>query len=179
MNVLKILLLFLIFISCGPINIKTNENQKSIKWFIKKESSFGITYEKFELVKENGKLYHKEKVIQIEEENHSYHYEIFDNNFVLISIFNKPNIWSSPILIPKDSLYIYDLKNEKKSFVSLKKTKFTLNKKELKNHYNSKIEMNDKFDYYYAIDSINLDTNEIFLIDPNFQTVKQILIPIN
>ncbi|HLO74522.1 MAG TPA: hypothetical protein VK164_11340 [Flavobacterium sp.] len=179
MNIQKTLLLSLIIISCGPISTKNENKEKSIKWFLKEESILGTTYAKFGLVKENNKFYHNEKVIQLEDENHSYHYEIFDNKFILISIFNKPNIWSSPNLIPKDSLYIYELKKEKKSFISLKKTRFAVNKKELKNYYYKNVNMNDKFDYYFAIDSINLDTNELFLIDPNFKLIKQNLTPIN
>ena len=176
MNFQKTLILSLIIISCGSNNPKIENKEKSIKWFLKEESILGTTYEKFGLVKENGKFYHNEKVIQLEDENYSYHYEIFDNNFVLISIFNKPNIWSSTVLIPKDSLYIYELNKQKKSFVSLKKTKFALNKKQLKNYYPKKVYMNNQFDYYFAIDSINLDTNELFLIDPNFNIIKQKLI---
>ena len=173
MNVKKTILLSLIVFSCRSINTKVENKEKSIKWFLKEESILGTTYEKFGLVRKNDKFYHNEKVIQVENENHSYHYEIFDNKFVLISILKKPNIWSSPQLIPKDSLYIYELKKEKKSFVSLKKTRFALNKKELKNYYQKEVDMNDKFDYYFAIDSINLDTNELFLIDPNFKLIKQ------
>lgn len=179
MNFQKTLILSLIIISCGSNNPKIENKEKSIKWFLKEESILGTTYEKFGLVKENGKFYHNEKVIQLEDENHSYHYEIFDNKFVLISIFNKPNIWSSPTLIPKDSLYIYELKKQQKSFISLKKTRFALNKKELKNYYPKNVDMNDVFDYYFAIDSINLDTNELFLIDPNFKMIKQKLISSN
>ena len=54
-----------------------------------------------------------------------------------------------------------------------------MNKKELKNYYHKNVDMNDEFDYYFAIDSINLDTNELFLIDPNFKMIKQKLISSN
>ena len=117
MNIQKTLFLSFIIISCGSINTKIENKEKSIKWFLKEESILGTTYKKFGLIKEDGRFYHNEKVIQLEDKNYSYHYEIFDNNFVLISIFNKPNIWSSPMLIPKDSLFIYDLKLYSRSVV--------------------------------------------------------------
>lgn len=175
----------LILVSCEPTKsiVEKSESgfkdEKTIKWFLKEESIIGTTYKKFELKKDKTKFYHKEKVIQIENDNYSYHYEIFDNNYILISIFNKPNIWSSPILIPKDSLHIYDLKKQKKSFATLKNTKFVLNKTELKNEYKTKVDLNEKFDYFFAIDSINLDTNELFLVDPNFKIVEYKLKSVN
>ena len=176
MSIQKILFISLIIISCGSINPKIENKEKSIKLFLNEDSQLGTTYKKFGLDNDNGKFYHNGKIIQLENKKYSYHYEIFDDKFVLISIFKKPNIWSSTVLIPKDSLYIYKLNKQKKSFVSLKKTKFALNKKQLKNYYPKKVYMNNQFDYYFAIDSINLDTNELFLIDPNFNIIKQKLI---
>ena len=32
--------------------------------------------------------------------------------------------------------------------------------------------LTERFDYFFAIDSINLDTNELFLVDPNFKIVE-------
>ena len=181
----KYLLFFLSLNSCKPIaladvdNNSILKNTKTIKWFLNQESEISTTYKKFGLIKEENILNYKGKIIQTENNNYSYHYELFDNNYLLISIFDKPNIWSSPILIPKDSLYIYDLQKEKKSYVSLKKIRFTLGRKMLLNQYNEKINLKKEYTYEYAIDEIDLDKNELFLVNPNFKTIKFKLIPVN
>jgi hypothetical protein len=45
--------------------------------------------------------------------------------------------------------------------------------------YHFKADMNPKYTYRYAVDSINLDTNKLFLVNPNFKIVECKLKPVN
>jgi hypothetical protein len=174
----KTIFILFFIISCSSSEVIQNQ-EKSIKWFFNKEGYISTTYQKHNLRKEIDELYFKDSLIQTENKNYYYHYEIFDNRYLLTSINKKPNIWSSPTIIPKDSLYVLDLKTFNKSFISLKKTQFTLNKTQLIKTYDKNIILDDSISYQYAIDSVNLVTNELYLVNPNLKVIKYNLKKVN
>ncbi len=94
---------------------------------------------------------------------------------MIISIKKKSNwSWSSPETVTKDSVYIIDLSSRKKSFISLKRTNFALRIIDLQDlyHYSKQTLINDEFTYHYAIESIDIDKNEMYLIQPNLSVKK-------
>ncbi|MFY8180573.1 MAG: hypothetical protein ACOVLG_02270 [Flavobacterium sp.] len=180
------LLLILILVSCKPTasiveeNKLSFKNEKTIKYFANTENSLFTTYKSHALKYNDHCLYKDSTLIYCHENNFVYFDEIFDNRFLIISIGKKRNTgWAGVDTVDKDSTYIYDLKTKKKSFVSLKKTYFTYSKKSLAEMYHFNTKMDSKFTYHYTIDSINLDTNELFLVDPNFKIVEYKLKNIN
>lgn len=102
-----------------------------------------------------------------------YFYDLYKNKFLIISIKKKGFTgWSGIYDIDKDSTYLYDLENNKKSYISLGKTYFVRNKNELKQIYNKEIIIDDMKYQYFAIDSINLMKNELFLVQPDLSINK-------
>lgn len=180
------LLLILILVSCKPTTSIVEENklsfknEKTIKYFANTENSLFTTYKSYGLKYNNHCLYKDSTLIHCQNNNYEYFNEIFDNRFLITSI-GKRNFtgWAGVDTVDKDSTYIYDLKTKKKSFVSLKKTYFTYSKKSLAEMYHFNTKMDSKFTYHYTIDSINLDTNEIFLVNPNFKIVEYKLKSVN
>jgi len=156
------------------------KNEKTIKYFANTENSLFTTYKSYGLKHNNHCLYKDSILIYCQNNNYEYFNEIFDNRFLITSI-GKRNFtgWAGVDTVDKDSTYIFDLKTKKKSFVALKNTYFTYSKKSLVEMYNFKADMNPKYTYHYAVDSINLETNELFLVNPNFKIVECKLKPIN
>jgi hypothetical protein len=65
-----------------------------------------------------------------------------------------------------------DLKTLDKSFISLKKILFLLNKAELLKTYNRPLILDDAINYFYAVDSIDIVKSKIHLLDPNLKRIE-------
>jgi hypothetical protein len=182
----EIFFLALVLISCKSARNGLSDNQgieKSIKYLTKSwDNEIYTTFKKENLEKTENILKFNNEIIYIEKNDYEYFYEIFDKNYLIISTKKKSNwSWSSPETVTKDSIYIFNLINKKKSFVSLKKTNFARKVSDLKNlyHYSRETIINDEYTYHYAIDSINTDKDELFLVLPNLSVKKYHLIKID
>lgn len=108
-------------------------------------------------------------------DDYNYFYDLYKNKVLIISIKKKGFTgWAGISDIDKDSTYLYNLENNKKYFISLRKTYFVRNKNELKHIYKEKIIIDDKY-HYYAIDSLNLEKCELYLIQPDLISKKYAL----
>ena len=95
-------------------------------------------------------------------------YQIFEDDFLIISI-SKSNTTAGIEVFSRDSTYIVDLKNNLKGFIALKNIVLESDKKKLIDFYEfHEITVN----IHCAIDSININKNELFLIQPDLSIKK-------
>lgn len=151
-------------------------SKKRIKYLTKDwENEIYTKFESHNLNKVDNNLLYDGKTIFRENEGYEYFYEIFEKEYLIVSIKKKNNwSWSSPENVTKDSISIINLLNNKESLANLKKVKFARCIDDLINvyHYSKNTIINDEYSYYYAIDSLNLETNELFLVQPNLKIKK-------
>lgn len=177
-----IVAIIIIIISCSTK--KKSMNHKNDIYDIKclnkvSENELHVKYSSFGLSKEKGVLKHNDKLINKESKGYDYFYEIYKSKIVIISI-KKTDLtgWAGISDISKDSIFFYDIDSGKKLYISLKKTYFARNKEELKNlyHYSENTIFDNSRYFYYAIDNVNINKNEIFLLQPNLVVKKYDLI---
>jgi hypothetical protein len=182
----KIVFLFpLILISFKSLNIDLHHNLlkgKNLKTLIINElnDSRFVSFEKagIKYKKENGrvKISYKGKLITEINGKHSHLYQIFDKDFLIISV-SKLNSMSGIDKFSRDSTYIYNLKNETKAYISLKNIVLEFNKNSMIDYY-KKYKPNEDL-LHQSIDSINIEKEELFLVQPNLTIIKYKLKKLN
>lgn len=173
-----ILLILISFISCktsNPQNKHFVATEKKLKTLLKNnvndENFISFSQANLEILKRNDSLeiYKKETLIFKVSQKYSKLYQIFNDNFLIISI-SKDNSMSGIDNFSRDSTYVIDLNKKFKGFISLKNIILESDKVALTKYY-SNHPINSE-NLHLAIDDINVEKNELYLLQPDLSVKK-------
>lgn len=104
--------------------------------------------------------------------DHYYLEEIFNDRFLFITVNKKPNIWSSVSLVPRDSVFMYDMGSRKLFYLSAKGFRFSSVKFQspLSNPEVIMKQVEKGYDLMTVIDSVDMANDELHLLYEDYKT---------
>lgn len=170
-----IILIIIVIISFSCVIKKKNEVIYDLKCIVNNsDNNLFVSFSKIGVSRKHQNIIYKDSSLIIKTFNdYDYFFDLYKEKILIISIRKKGYTgWAGISDIDKDSTYFYDLENDRKSYISLKRTYFVRNKDELKQIYKGRSSFDETEYNYYGIESISIEKNELFLIQPNLNLKK-------